>query len=248
MTAPSQQRLGAAIALAVVLALAGTARAGFLTYTSSYSISDGTTFTSLTPPNGGFSGSPPNLLAVGEGVHATVAFPRFDPALGSLLGITFSLSATQQPGTGELLVVSFAPPGSQVFLLDEVRAVGPTGRLVTAGSSMTVPAPPPGLYPLSILTPSPDASSAYLDPETLAAYTGPGTFSVEVFKHLETGGTPGTFIRTRLTSPGTAAGSVSVTYEFNPVPAPPAWALLGSGALCALLAGAARRACRDGRA
>jgi hypothetical protein len=241
MCARTRQRPGTALALVVVLVLTGTARAEFLTYTSSYSITNGTTFTSLTPPNGGFSGSPPYLFAVGEGVHANVSLPRFDPALGTLTGITFTLGATLQHGTGELWVVPFVPPNSQVFMLNEVRAVGPTGQLVSTGGSRTVLAPPPGVYQHSILIPSPDATAAYTDPGTLASYSGPGTFSVDVFKHLATGGNPGTFVHTRLTSPGTAAGSLAVIYEFEPVPVPAAWMLLGIGMTCTLLPLAARK-------
>ena len=66
MCAPSRQPSATATAVAVVLALAGTARTDELTFSSAYSISNGTTFTSLTPSNGGWAGSPPNLFAVGE--------------------------------------------------------------------------------------------------------------------------------------------------------------------------------------
>jgi hypothetical protein len=71
-------------------------------------------------------------------------------------------------------------------------------------------------------------------------------FPVDVFKHLETGGNPGSFVHTRLTSPGTAAGNLSVTYQFTAaaVPAPPGWGLLGAGVGCALLSRVARRGVR----
>jgi len=242
MCARCRQPSATAIAVAAALALAGTARADELTFTSPYSISDGTTFTSLTPPNGGWAGSPPYIFAVGEGVHFSTSLPRFDPALGTLASVTFTLSSTQQPGTGELWVVTGAPTTFLRFVLDEVRAVGPTGPLVAAGSSIQVTdfSPGPGVYQLPIRTPSPDASATYTDLGTLAAYSGTEAFSVDVFKHLEFAGNPGTFFHTRLTSPGLADGTLAVTYEFTPVPEPPGWVVLGTGVLCALLWRAAR--------
>jgi hypothetical protein len=242
MCARSRQPSTTVIAVVVALTLAETARADELTFTSPYSISNGTTFTSLTPPNGGWAGSPPNLFAVGEGVHVSTSLPQFDPALGTLSSVTFTLTATQQPGAGELWVAAGGPSTFLRAVVDEVRAVGPTGRLVTAGSSIQVNDfnPGPGFYQLSIQTSSPTASAAYTDPGTLAAYPGTGTFSVDVFKHLELGASPGNYFQTRLTSPGLADGTLAVTYEFTPVPETPGWVVLGTGLLCALLWRAAR--------
>lgn len=225
--------------MAAVLALTDAARGDVITYSSSYSVTSGGSFTVLSPPDGRYSGSPPYLFAVGEGIHATLSFPLFNPALGTLAGVRFTLGATQEAGTGELFVVFGAPTNSQVFLLNEVRAVGPTGRLVSTGGSGFTSAPGPGSYSFPLLFATPDATAAYTDPATLATYTGAGAFSIDVFKYLQTGGNPGTFIHTRLTRPGSVAGTLAVTYEFTPesapVPAPPGYAVLGGAALCILL-------------
>ena len=170
---------------------------------------------------------------------ALVSLSQFDPALGTLTQVTLTLDANTSGGSitfdNEALVESAVTLGIGA----EVTAVGLAGMVATAvplqTSSGSVDADNDaaadfvGTDSFSVVGGSGNDSDSAVLTAGLAPYIGTGVFDVEIAAAVENFlGTDGGFGPISQ-SPGVTDGTVTVIFEFIPIPEPSTALLLGFG-------------------
>jgi hypothetical protein len=162
----------------------------------------------------------------------TLAFPQFDPSLGTLTSVELTISGAIST---DITVINSSPTGSsgtaktecQFFVQDS------GGNLLVPQLDLLSPVfsyslPPGGSTTSGTLTKSGSDTQSYTSPAVLSEFTGLGSITLDASTFTQTllANTGGNTSANQVTY-GSATGTV--TYNFTPVPEPSAFVLLGLG-------------------
>ncbi|MDR3639464.1 MAG: choice-of-anchor E domain-containing protein [Isosphaeraceae bacterium] len=190
----------------------------------------GGAFATLSPPNGDYTSSPPNLIASGTTFPTILDVPQFDPAQGTLVGVSLQLSATQTGGNADFYAV-LGPPTTTSILFDRAVVLsGASNVSLSADYSSGASSIPVGtVFSHDLSAPLVTTNQTVTDSANLAAFVGHGAVELNAIRSLNVYPSPSSEVFAKLTSTGSAAGQLTVTYDFTPsaVPEPSSLCLLG---------------------
>ncbi len=172
----------------------------------------------------------------------TLNLAQFDPSLGQLVGITVTI---QTGLTNHLLLTGYTPQhlpqayGACTFQLDWTCSISAPGAMVIPPDSRSGSGTLSGMLgysQTSVFAAAPSGlsgpASYAVDAADFSLYTGMGTipFELAVGAHFSCSNLLNCFVRDRILSNAT----VTIDYEYAPVPSPAVAAPLLLGGLCAL--------------
>lgn len=180
----------------------------------------GGAFATLAPPNGDYTGSPPNSIASGTTFPTVVDVPQFDPSQGSLTGVSLQLSATQSGGSADFYAV-FGPGATSIEFDRAVVLTGAASISLSANYSSTASSIPVGtVFTQDLSAPLVTTTQTFTDPANLAAFVGQGDVALSAIRSLDVYPSPSSEVYAKLTSTGSATGELTVTYTYTPVGVP----------------------------
>jgi len=189
----------------------------------------GGAFATLSPPSG-YSGNPPYLSASGTTFPTILNVPQFNASQGSLTGISLQLSATQTGGNANFYQVSPGVPTTSIRFDSAVMLSGAASVSLSADYSSGSSSIPVGtIFSHDMSAPLVTTNQTFTDSADLAAFVGSGNVELSAIRSLNVYPSPASFVFAQLTSTGSAAGQLTVTYDYTPaaVPEPSSLCLLG---------------------